>query len=107
MVGMPKPTVIDLVRTACMGLPEAEERPFGGHTAPSFRVRDKFFVMTSEDQRSMTLKVPFGVNSILVGAAPEQFFLPAYVASRAGLVCGSMLIRTGRRSRSSFAAVTD
>jgi len=79
---MPKPTVIDRVRTACMGLPEAEERPFGGHTAPSFRVRDKFFVMTSEDQRSMTLKVPFGVNSILVGAAPEQFFLPAYVASK-------------------------
>ncbi len=65
-----------------MTLPEAEERPFGGHTAPSFRVRDKFFAMTSEDGQSLTLKVPPGVNAILVGDNPEQFFLPAYVGSK-------------------------
>jgi hypothetical protein len=31
-------------------LPDAEERPFGGHAAPSFRVRDKLFVMVGEDR---------------------------------------------------------
>jgi predicted DNA-binding protein (MmcQ/YjbR family) len=75
-------TAIDHVRTACMALPEAEERPFGGHTAPGFRVRDKFFAMTSEDGQSLTVKVPPGVNAMLVGHNPEQFFLPAYVASK-------------------------
>jgi predicted DNA-binding protein (MmcQ/YjbR family) len=79
---MVKRPAIDKVRKTCMGLPEAEERPFGGHTAPSFRVRDKFFAMTSEDGQSVTLKVPAGVNAILVGDSPEQFFLPAYVASK-------------------------
>src|SRR5437899_2971905 len=79
---MPKRTAIDQVRALCMALPEAVERPFGGHTAPSFRVRDKFFAMTSEDGRSLTLKVPPGVNAILVGDNPEQFFLPAYVGSK-------------------------
>ena len=59
---MPKRTAIDQVRKACMALPEAEEKPFGGHAAPSFRVRDKFFAMTSEDGQSLTLKVPPGVS---------------------------------------------
>jgi len=40
----------DRVRAICGALPEAEERPFGGHTAPAFRIGDKFFVMTSEDR---------------------------------------------------------
>jgi predicted DNA-binding protein (MmcQ/YjbR family) len=79
---MAKRTTIDEVRQACMALPEAEEKPFGGHTAPSFRVRDKFFVMTSEDGQTLTLKVPSGVNTMLVGDNPEQFFMPAYVASK-------------------------
>jgi predicted DNA-binding protein (MmcQ/YjbR family) len=73
---------IERVRRVCLALPEAEERPFGGHTAPAFRVRDKLFVVTSEDGRSMTLKVPAGVNDILVGDDPVRFFRPAYVASK-------------------------
>jgi predicted DNA-binding protein (MmcQ/YjbR family) len=36
------------IRAICLALPEAEEKPFGGHIAPSFRVRDKLFCMTSE-----------------------------------------------------------
>src|ERR1700680_3673719 len=72
--GMAKRTAIDQVRKACIALPEAEERPFGGHTAPSFRVREKFFAMTSEDGQSLTFKVPPGVNAILVGDNPQQFF---------------------------------
>jgi len=75
----PRRSPLDRVRAICLALPEAEERPFGGHTAPAFRIRDKFFVMTSEDATSMTLKAPKGVQAILVAADPERFFVPKYV----------------------------
>ena len=72
------------VRAICLALPEAEERPFGGHTAPAFRIRDKLFVMTSEDGASttMTLKAPRGAQQILVASDPERFFVPKYVGSK-------------------------
>ncbi|XVQ89140.1 hypothetical protein ACQP2K_17515 [Microbispora siamensis] len=38
---------LERAREICLSLPEAVEKPFGGHTAPSFRVRDKLFAMTS------------------------------------------------------------
>jgi predicted DNA-binding protein (MmcQ/YjbR family) len=70
------------VRRICLALPEAEERPFGGHTAPTFRVRDKIFVMTSEDGTSMTMKAPKGAQPILVASEPERFFVPKYVGPK-------------------------
>jgi hypothetical protein len=70
------------VRRICLALPEAEERPFGGHTAPSFRVRDKLFVMTSEDGTSMTMKAPPGVQQVLVTSEPARFFVPKYVGPK-------------------------
>jgi predicted DNA-binding protein (MmcQ/YjbR family) len=70
------------VRAICLALPEAEERPFGGHTAPAFRVRDKLFVVTSEDASSMTLKAPRGAQPILVASEPERFFVPKYVGPK-------------------------
>ena len=73
---------IPRVRAICLALPEAEERPFGGHTAPAFRVRDKLFVMTSEDGTTMTLKAPRGAQQILVASDPERFFVPKYVGSK-------------------------
>ena len=79
---MPKTRPIDRVRTICMAFPEAEEKPFGGHTAPSFRVRDKHFVMTSEDGTSLTLKARPGVQQILVGDDPSRFFVPPYIGHR-------------------------
>ena len=86
----PRPTVADVsdtdavarIREICLALPEVTEKPFGGHTAPSFRVRDKLFVMTSEDGGSMTFKGAPGVQEALVAAEPERFFVPAYVGSR-------------------------
>ena len=72
---------ITRIRTLCLGLPEAVEQPFGDHTAPSFRVRDKLFVMTSEDGTYVTMKAP-GVQEILVGDDPSRFFVPAYVGHR-------------------------
>jgi hypothetical protein len=79
---VPRLAPIDRIRRLCSPLPEVEERSFGGHTAPAWRVRDKLFVMTSEDGSSMTCKVDRGVNAILVGDDPDRFFMPKYVASK-------------------------
>ena len=70
------------IRAICLGLPEATEKPFGGHTSPTFRVRDKMFVVVAEDQASITLKAPKGVQGILVHSDPERFFVPKYVGSK-------------------------
>jgi predicted DNA-binding protein (MmcQ/YjbR family) len=73
---------LDRIRGMCLALPEAEEKPFGGHTAPSFRVRDKLFVMTSEDGTSMTLKGRPGIQQVLVSDDPSRFFVPRYVGPK-------------------------
>lgn len=70
------------LRDICLALPEAEEKPFGGHTAPSFRVRDKLFLMTSEDGQTITFKAGLGIQQELVASAPDRFFVPAYVGSK-------------------------
>lgn len=69
----------DLVTEICMSLPEAENRPFGGHEAPSFRVRDKIFVKINEDLSGFTCKAPPGVQETLVASEPDRFYVPAYV----------------------------
>jgi hypothetical protein len=56
----PTPTVVANLRRICLRLPEATEKPFGGHEAPSFRVRDNLFLMLREDGRSFTCKAPPG-----------------------------------------------
>jgi predicted DNA-binding protein (MmcQ/YjbR family) len=70
------------LRSVCLCLPEVIEKPFGGHTAPSFRVRDKIFLMTSEDRGHLTCKAPPGLQQVLVGSNPDRFFVPAYVGSK-------------------------
>ncbi len=71
------------VRAIALALPEAEEKPFGGHTsAPAFRVRDKFFVMLNEDGSEMNVKAPKGVQGILVASDPERFYVPRYVGPK-------------------------
>jgi len=69
---------MERLRKICLALPEAEEKPFGGHTAPAFRVRDKLFVMTSEDGTAMNCKGAPGVQQALVASAPDRFFVPKY-----------------------------
>lgn len=71
------------IRAIAMALPEAEEKPFGGHTsAPAFRVRDKFFVMLNEDASEMNVKAPKGVQGILVASDPDRFYVPRYVGPK-------------------------
>ena len=73
---------IERLRSICLQFPEATEKSFGGHTAPSFRVGDKLFVMTSEDGTSMTCKAPPGDQAMLVASDPDRYFVPAYVGSK-------------------------
>jgi hypothetical protein len=67
------------IRAICLALPEVVEKPFGDHTSPAFRVRDKFFVMVDEGASTMNVKAPKGVQGILVASDPERFFVPRYV----------------------------
>ncbi len=67
------------IRAICLALPDAVEKPFGGHTSPAFRVRDKFFAMVDEDGSTMNVKAPKGVQGILVASDPSAFFVPRYV----------------------------
>ena len=73
---------VERLRAICLALPEAVEKPFGGHTSPSFRVGDKLFVMVSEDRTVMTCKGAPGVQQELLAAEPDRFFVPAYVGHK-------------------------
>jgi hypothetical protein len=70
---------IDRLRAICMALPEAVEKETWD--IPTFRVRDKIFVM-AHDPAAFWCKAPRGVQDILVGAAPERFFIPPYVGHK-------------------------
>ena len=79
---MPRTDPIERIRRICLAFPEAVEKPFGGHAAPAFRVRDKLFVMTSEDGTFMTCKGLPGVQEALVSSDPGRFFVPRYVGHK-------------------------
>ena len=75
---------LERLREICLSLPEATEKPFGGHTDPTWRVRDKIFAMYSDNHHgdgmvSLQCKAPPGAQEVLVGAEPERFFVPPYV----------------------------
>jgi len=80
--GVKSEDVIGRIRAICLAMPEAKEQPFGGHTAPSFRVREKLFVTTYEDGSAMCFKAGPGVQQVLVGSNPKRFFVPAYVGNK-------------------------
>jgi predicted DNA-binding protein (MmcQ/YjbR family) len=73
------------LRKICLAFPEAEEVLFGGHTTPTFRVRNKIFAMYAEEERgghAVWCKAPPGAQGVLVGAAPDRFFAPPYVGPK-------------------------
>jgi predicted DNA-binding protein (MmcQ/YjbR family) len=73
---------IDHLRRICLSLPEAEERETWGQ--PTFRVRDKIFVIAGRHDgvASLTCKAPPGSQEVLVGADPKRFFIPPYVGPK-------------------------
>lgn len=87
---MPGKATLDKLRKICLAFPEATEQVFGGHTTPTFRVRNKIFVMYHEDHderdkltgTSIWCKAPPGAQEILVGSDPERFYRPPYVGPK-------------------------
>jgi hypothetical protein len=70
---------LERLRAVCLALPEAAEKETW--EIPTFRVRDKIFAM-AHDRGTVWCKAPRGVQAILVGAAPERFFVPRYVGHK-------------------------
>lgn len=70
------------LRAICLALPEATEKEAWGD--PTFRVRDKIFAMEKRGDGRISLwcKAPPGSQEILIGAAPERFFVPPYVGRK-------------------------
>jgi hypothetical protein len=81
--------VLARLRNICLGLPEVEERL--SHGAPTFFVRGKRpFVMVFTDHHgdgrfAIWCAAPEGVQSMLVDADPDKFFVPPYVGHRGWL----------------------
>ena len=73
---------MDRLRGICLALPEAEEKPFGGHVAPAFRIRDKMFAMMREDGAELWVKAGPGVQEALIAEEPEVYFRPPYVGPK-------------------------
>jgi hypothetical protein len=77
------------VRAICLGLPETSERL--SHGAPTFFVRGKRpFVMEltnhhGDGRFAIWCAAPEGMQSMLVDADPDKFFVPPYVGHRGWL----------------------
>src|SRR5438876_3312926 len=77
------------IRKLCLALPETSERP--SHGAPTFFVREKrAFLMVLTDHHgdgrfAIWCAAAPGMQSMLVEADPERFFVPPYVGHRGWL----------------------
>jgi hypothetical protein len=80
---------LDRVRSACLKLPETNERP--SHGGPGFFIRDKkLFVMFLDDHHqdgrlAIWCAAPDGVQQEMIDTEPERFFRPPYVGHRGWL----------------------
>lgn len=83
---MTKQRIMDAVREICLALPETSKRP--SHGEPTFFIRDKRSFATVWDSHhgdgrfALICAAPAGLQSTLVEADPERFFVPAYVGHR-------------------------
>jgi hypothetical protein len=82
-------SVLRRIRAICLALPEVSERL--SHGAPTFFVRGKkAFLMVLTDHHgdgrfAIWCAAPTGMQSMLVEADPERFFVPPYVGHRGWL----------------------
>jgi hypothetical protein len=79
---------LETLRRLCLALPETTERL--SHGEPTWFVRGKrTFVMFADhhhgDRLAFWCAAPDGAQEMLVGAAPERFFVPPYVGHRGWL----------------------
>jgi hypothetical protein len=86
---MDQPAALARIREICLGLPETTERL--SHGAPTFFVRGKrAFVMVLSNHHgdgrfAIWCAAPDGMQTLLVEADPERFFVPPYVGHRGWL----------------------
>lgn len=67
----------DTLREIALSLPAATERETWGNA--TFRVRDKIFVIMSEDGTGASVKATKDEQKALIAEDPETFTYPAYV----------------------------
>lgn len=67
------------VRKIALSLPDTEERETW--ETPTFRVRNKIFVMFSEGGREAWIKSTSDEQQALIAMDPQTFFSPPYVGS--------------------------
>ena len=86
---MVREKVLESIRAICLALPETSERL--SHGAPTFFVREKrafLMVLTNhhgDGRFAIWCAAPDGLQSMLVEADPERFFVPPYVGHRGWL----------------------
>lgn len=81
----PAAAPLERLRAICLALPEATEKIAWGE--PTFRVADKLFAMFTNNHHkdgriAVWCKNTHQVQDILVGAAPQRFFVPPYVGHK-------------------------
>ena len=83
-----RPTTLRKVRDICLALPETSEKEAWG--GPTFRVRDKMFVMYMDNHHgdgrvALWCNSSFDDRDALLEADPARFFVPPYVGTRGWL----------------------
>jgi predicted DNA-binding protein (MmcQ/YjbR family) len=72
----------DEVRALCLSLPEATEKETWGDEAnpghPTFRVRDRIFVLMGTDERGASIKTSLEEQAALISAFPGAAHVAAY-----------------------------
>ena len=82
-------SVLGRIRELCLSLPETSERP--SHGAPTFFILGKKTFLTVHDDHhgdgrlAIWCAAPEGLQSMLVQADAERFFVPPYVGHRGWL----------------------
>ena len=80
------PPELAQVRTLCLALPEASERPSHGEAAFFFKEKKSFLNMDTyhhgASHYSAWVAAPLGAQDTLVRSDPEHFFVPPYVGHR-------------------------
>ena len=73
----------DEVRALCLALPETTEKATWGDEStpghPTFRIRDKIFVIMAEDGSGGSIRTSLGEQSDLMSAFPDAARSAAYV----------------------------
>jgi predicted DNA-binding protein (MmcQ/YjbR family) len=79
-----RPERLERLRSICLALPGAIEQEAWGD--PTWRVRNRIFAMQKGNYEggrpSVWFKAAPGGQAVLVGSAPERFFVPPYVGHR-------------------------